>query len=178
MNYLSDDEDDKIVLEENQDEFNELEDEFNELEEEMDEETRQIIFNHIKDENDDGYMFMNKEDEGDKEDKKNKEKEKKNNKEKGKNPLSFQDLLDKEKEKAPKKWVSSRAEIKKPKINIIKQEKRQFKPRLPPFKTIVKERKVEEKQIENDDTNFPSLSTVQPKTVGKVDFAKLFQKKE
>jgi hypothetical protein len=167
MNYLSDDEDDKNVLEtnldqENQEEYDELEDE------EMDDETRQIIFNNIKDEDDNGYMFMNKESV-------EKQKEKKTNKKK---EVSFQDLLDKEKEKAPKKWVSSRTETKKPKINVVKEMKRQFKPRLPPFKTIVKEKKVEEKQIENNDTNFPSLTTVQPKIVGKVDFAKLFQKKE
>jgi hypothetical protein len=167
MNYLSDDEDDKNVLEtnidqENQEEFDELE------EEEMDDETRQIIFNHIKDEDDNSYMFMNKESVG-------KNKEKKPNKKK---EFSFQDLLEKEKEKAPKKWVSSRAETKKPKSNVVKEVKRQFKPRLPPFKTVIKEKKVEEKSVENNETNFPSLSTVETKTVAKVDFKKLFQKKE
>ena len=169
MNYLSDDEDDQNILENNQLNHEDQEEDYDELEEdEIDEETRQIIFNHIKDKNDDDIL-MNKE-----------PKEKKVKKEKkhiNKN-VSFQELLEKEKEKAPKKWVSSRSEIKKPKINIVKEEKRQFKPRLPPFKTLVKERKVEEKPVENNETNFPSLSTVQPKTVGKVDFAKLFQKKE
>lgn len=164
MNYLSDDEDDKNVLETNQDqeEFDELE------EEEMDDETRQIIFSHIKDEDDNGYMFMNKESV-------EKGKEKKSNKKK---EVSFQDLLEKEKGKAPKKWVSSRAETKKPKTNIVKEEKRQFKPRLPPFKMILREKKVEEKPVENNETNFPSLSTVQSKTVAKVDFKKILQRKE
>jgi hypothetical protein len=167
MNYLSDDEDDKNVLATNQDQENQ--EEFDELEEEeMDDETRQIIFSHIKDEDDNGYMFMNKESV-------EKGKEKKSNKKK---ELSFQDLLEKEKEKGPKKWISSRAETKKPKINIVKEVKRQFKPRLPPFKSVLKEKKVEEKPIENNETNFPSLSTVQSKTVAKVDFKKLLQRKE
>jgi hypothetical protein len=171
MNYLSDDEDDKNELRSNQDQENQ--EEYDELEdEEMDDETRQIIFNNIKDEDDNGYMFMNKESV---EKEKDKEKEKKTNKKKD---LSFQDLLDKEKEKAPKKWTSSRAETKKPKTNVVKEEKRQFKPRLPPFKMILKEKKVEEKPIENNETNFPSLSTVQTKTVAKVDFKKLLQRKE
>jgi len=165
MNYLSDDEDDENILESTQ----ENQEEFDELEEEMDDETRQIIFSHIKDENDNSYMFMNKEPV---------EKEKKEKKSNKKKECSFQDILDKEKEKAPKKWISSRAETKKPKINVVKEEKRQFKPRLPPFKSIIKEKKIEEKPVENNETNFPSLSTVQPKTVAKVDFKKLLQKKE
>ena len=133
MNYLSDDEHDEIIQEEENDIINN--------EEELDEETRNIIYNKVRDFNEDEFNFSKK-----------KESTNNNNKLK-KQVITLDDLLAKNK---PKKWESQRASNKK--TNVNKEEKRHFNPKLPPYRTMIKDRiKNESAKICVNDDDFPSL---------------------
>ena len=136
MEYLSDDEnkedDEKIMT---------FEEEY--PEEEIDEETRALIFNSIRD---DDIIIA-------------KPKEKKENKktQKADSTMSLKTFIEKPDPKN-KKWQSKRVEGKK--INgevITKVVRRQFNPRLPPFKLVRKEYKEQEVLNMNDESMFPSI---------------------
>jgi hypothetical protein len=145
MNYLSDDEDNTNVN---------TEPTFEELypEEEMDEEMIAIIRKHACKEvnNDFSYQVIEKNKE-----KPNLEKEKTNLKKKVK---TLKEYIKEEEDKQPKKWSSSRADNKKKINDTEKIIKRQFNPRLPPFRTIEKKQDFESK-INNLEEQFPNLIT-------------------
>jgi hypothetical protein len=136
MNYLSDDE---------HDETNDTiydEDDIINQNEELDEETRNIIYNKVRDFNEDEFNIS-------------KTKEPKNNNKPRKTTITLDFLLAKNKSK---KWESTRASNKKTNINSNKEEKRHFNPKLPPYRTIMKDRnKSESTKIEINDDTFPSL---------------------
>ena len=143
MEYLSDDEKDDGLNEEGQEELT-----FEEMypDEEMDEETRNIVFNTVVNDDDDYLFSMG-----------NKEKDKKKVKEKkGKKEVLLNDILSKAEEKS-KPWVSKRTEGKKTnKPLVIEVIRRKLSPRLPPYNTIKREEpKKEQTSLNNDD--FPSL---------------------
>jgi len=86
----------------------------------------------------------------------------KENKSTNKKSLSLNDLnnlIDKKLEdKKPKKWSSNRADSKKKNDDTPKIIKRQFNPRLPPFRIIEKKQEFEIK-INNLEEGFPNLIT-------------------
>ena len=130
MNYLSDDEHDETIQEDEDDIINQ--------EEELDEETRNIIYNKVRDFNEDEFIVS-------------KTKEPKNNNKVKKQTITLDDLLANNKSK---KWESTRANNKK----TTKEVKRHFNPKLPPYRTMIKDRiKNEPSKIEMNDDNFPSL---------------------
>jgi hypothetical protein len=117
-------------------------------EEELDDETRALIFSKSMeiDIDEDIYGFSKE--------KKDKKKDKKSS---NNNNMSIKQFIDKLDENKPKKWVSKRAETKRPLVE--KKEKaieRKFNPRLPPFKTLKKEVKPD-KIAEYTESNFPTL---------------------
>lgn len=147
MEYLSDDEKNEGLGEEGQEELT-----FEELypDEEMDEETRNLIFNTVINENDD-YLFSM----GSKDKKKGKDKNGKEKKEK--KVVLLNDLLSKTEEKS-KPWISKRTEGKKTnKPLVLEVIKRKFSPRLPPYNTIKREEPKKEQTSLNKD-EFPSLT--------------------
>jgi len=156
MNYLSDDEDNTNVN---------TEPTLEELypEEEMDEEMIAIIRKHACKEinNDYSYPIKDKEKtnlEKDNE-KTNLEIEKTNlKKDKLKKFKTLKEYIKEEEDKQPKKWSSSRADNKKKINDTEKIIKRQFNPRLPPFRTIEKKQEFESK-INNLEEQFPNLIT-------------------
>jgi len=118
-------------------------------EEELDDETRALIFSKTMeiDTDEDIYGFSKE--------KPDKKKDKKNNN--NNNTMTMKQFIDKLDENKPKKWVSKRAETKRPLVE--KKEKaieRKFNPRLPPFKTLKKEVKPD-KIAEYTEFNFPTL---------------------
>lgn len=152
MNYLSDDENDETQQIE---EFEELQDE------ELDEETRNMIFNKVRDYDDDDDFLS-----GSSKKKEEPKKQKNTQSQPKKKSMSLEELIAAQKESEPKKWESSRAESKKKKINIVKEVKRSFNPRLPPYKTMMKDKvKNETKKFENNEENFPSLGGISSKPV-------------
>ena len=133
MDYLSEDENDTNTQEELT---------FDEMypDEEMDEETMHLLLSKVKD-NDDLDGLTNS----------NKPKEKKTKILKKLKTLN--EVID---EITPKKWTSVRAANKKqPVIEVVKR--RQFNPKLPPYKLIQKDRKINEKLNIKDTTSFPDL---------------------
>jgi len=149
MNYLSDDEDNTNVN---------TEPTLEELypEEEMDEEMIAIIRKHACKEvnNDFSYQIIEKNKE-----KTNLEIEKPNlKKDKLKKIKTLKEYIKEEEDKQPKKWSSSRADNKKKINDTEKIIKRQFNPRLPPFRTIEKKQEFEFK-INNLEEQFPNLIT-------------------
>ena len=117
-------------------------------EEELDDETRALIFSKSMeiDIDEDIYGFSKI--------KTDKKKEKKNQQ---KDNMSLKQFIDKLDENKPKKWVSKRAETKRPLVE--KKEKtieRKFNPRLPPYKSLKKEVKPD-KIAEYTESNFPTL---------------------
>jgi len=148
MNYLSDDEDN--INETTEPTLEELY-----PEEEMDEEMITIIRKHACKEvnNDFSYQIIEKNKE-----KTNLEKEKPNlKKDKLKKNKTLTEYIKEEEEKKPKKWSSNRADSKK-KNDTEKIIKRQFNPRLPPFRIIEKKHEFETK-INNLEEGFPNLIT-------------------
>ncbi len=145
MNYLSDDEDNTNVN---------TEPTFDELypEEEMDEEMLAIIRKHANDKVDEDFSFSTKP----KEKPKQKTESKKEDSKQKKKVKTLEEYLKEEEAKKPKKWSSSRADNKKKVIDAEKSTKRQFSPRLPPFRTLEKKKQTESK-IDNSEENFPSL---------------------
>jgi len=149
MNYLSDDEDNTNVN---------TEPTLEELypEEEMDEEMIAIIRKHACKEvnNDFSYQVIEKNKE-----KTNLEIEKTNlKKDKLKKIKTLKEYIKEEEDKQPKKWSSSRADNKKKINDTEKIIKRQFNPRLPPFRAIEKKQEFETK-INNLEKEFPNLIT-------------------
>ena len=137
MEYLSDDEN----KEEEEEKIMTFEEEY--PEEELDEETIALIFNSIRD---DDIIIA-------------KPKEKKENKkpQKADNTMSLKTFNEKPDPKN-KKWQSKRVEGKK--INGEVKEKivrRQFNPRLRPYKLVRKEYKEQEVLNMNDESMFPSI---------------------
>jgi hypothetical protein len=117
-------------------------------EEELDDETRALIFSKSMeiDIDEDIYGFS-----------KEKNDKKKEKTKKQKDNMTIKQFIDKLDENKPKKWISKRAETKRPLIE--KKEKiveRKFIPRLPPFKTLKKEVKPD-KIAEYTESNFPTL---------------------
>jgi hypothetical protein len=117
-------------------------------EEELDDETRALIFSKSMeiDIDEDIYGFS-----------KVKTDKKKEKTKKQKDNMTIKQFIDKLDENKPKKWISKRAETKRPLIE--KKEKiveRKFNPRLPPFKTLKKEVKPD-KIAEYTESNFPTL---------------------
>lgn len=117
-------------------------------EEELDDETRALIFSKSMeiDIDEDIYGFS-----------KEKNDKKKEKTKKQKDNMTIKQFIDKLDENKPKKWISKRAETKRPLIE--KKEKiveRKFNPRLPPFKTLKKEVKPD-KIAEYTESNFPTL---------------------
>lgn len=154
MNYLSDDEDNTNVN---------TEPTLEELypEEEMDEEMIAIIRKHACKEinNDYSYPIKDKEKTNLEKEKTNLEIEKTNlKKDKLKKFKTLKEYIKEEEEKQPKKWSSSRADNKKKINDTEKIIKRQFNPRLPPFRTIEKKQEFESK-INNLEEQFPNLIT-------------------
>ena len=164
MNYLSDDENDETQQQQNLQDVDDFE------EDELDDETRRMIFNKIRNYDDDDDFLSGAS--------KKKEEPKKVQQPKKKS-MSLEELMAIQKENEPKKWESSRAESKKKKINIVKEVKRSFNPRLPPYKTMMKDKvKNETKKFENNEENFPSLgdmSKTKP-VVTKLNFKSLVKK--
>ena len=165
MNYLSDDENDETLQQQNLEEVDEIEDD------EIDEETRRIIFNSVRDPDDDDFFSgcIKKAEP-------KKSQPKKDNKKKS---MSLEEMVALQKQNEPKKWESTRAESKKKKINIVKEVKRSFNPRLPPYKTMIRDKvKTETKKIENNEENFPSLgvSAQLKPAVTKLNFKSLVKK--
>jgi len=147
MNYLSDDEDNTNVN---------TEPTLEELypEEEMDEEMIAIIRKHACKEINNDYSYPIKDKE-----KTNLDKEKPNlKKDKLKKIKTLKEYIKEEEDKQPKKWSSSRADNKKKINDTEKIIKRQFNPRLPPFRTIEKKQEFESK-INNLEEQFPNLIT-------------------
>jgi hypothetical protein len=147
MNYLSDDEDNTNVN---------TEPTLEELypEEEMDEEMIAIIRKHACKEINNDYSYPIKDKE-----KTNLEIEKPNlKKDKLKKNKTLKEYIKEEEDKQPKKWSSSRADNKKKINDTEKIIKRQFNPRLPPFRTIEKKQEFESK-INNLEEQFPNLIT-------------------
>jgi len=117
-------------------------------EEELDDETRALIFSKSMeiDIDEDIYGFS-----------KVKTDKKKEKTKKQKDNMTIKQFIDKLDENKPKKWISKRAETKRPLIE--RKEKiveRKFNPRLPPFKTLKKEVKPD-KIAEYTESNFPTL---------------------
>jgi len=165
MNYLSDDENDETQQQQNLDEVDEFEDD------ELDEETRRIIFNSVRDPDDDDFLSGCA-----KKTEPKKSQPKKDNKKKS---MSLEEMLALQKQNEPKKWESTRAESKKKKINIVKEVKRSFNPRLPPYKTMMRDKvKSETKKFENNEENFPSLgeSSQSKPVVTKLNFKSIIKK--
>jgi hypothetical protein len=147
MNYLSDDEDNTNVN---------TEPTLEELypEEEIDEEMIAIIRKHACKEINNDYSYPIKDKE-----KTNLDKEKPNlKKDKLKKIKTLKEYIKEEEDKQPKKWSSSRADNKKKINDTEKIIKRQFNPRLPPFRTIEKKQEFESK-INNLEEQFPNLIT-------------------
>ena len=125
---------------------------------EMDEETRRIVFSHLKSsENLDDYFTRN-----DQVPIKKSKRKKKQNKDRKKNSLSEFIRLEEEKAEAnkPKKWSSKRFNDKKNKLGISKEKviKRKFNPRLPPPNHLTfKKKEIEKASDINDKQSFPSL---------------------
>jgi len=167
MNYLSDDEDNTNVN---------TEPTLEELypEEEMDEEMIAIIRKHACKEINNDYSYPIKDKEKTNLEKDNektnlekdnektnleKDNEKTNlKKDKLKKFKTLKEYIKEEEEKQPKKWSSSRADNKKKINDTEKIIKRQFNPRLPPFRTIEKKQEFESK-INNLEEQFPNLIT-------------------
>jgi hypothetical protein len=149
MNYLSDDEDNTNVN---------TEPTLEELypEEEMDEEMIAIIRKHACKEINNDYSYPIKDKEKTNLEKDN---EKTNlKKDKLKKFKTLKEYIKEEEEKQPKKWSSSRADNKKKINDTEKIIKRQFNPRLPPFRTIEKKQEFESK-INNLEEQFHNLIT-------------------
>ena len=145
MNYLSDDEDN--INETTEPTLEELY-----PEEEMDEEMIAIIRKHACKEVNNDFSYQIKE-------KTNLEKEKPNlKKDKLKKNKTLKEYIKEEEDKQPKKWSSSRADNKKKINDTEKIIKRQFNPRLPPFRIIEKKQEFETK-INNLEEEFPNLIT-------------------
>jgi len=136
MDYLSDDEEKK----------DEQELTFDEMypEEEMDDELKAIIFGRVIDVEQD-YSIL----EG-------KPKEKKKKGKTVKPIVTLEDALKEDEKNKPKKWTSAKAEAKKPTVKETKP-KRQFRPKLPPYRSVHKFK--EEKEVIDISNNnlFPSL---------------------
>ncbi|NBT86520.1 MAG: hypothetical protein EBT45_08540 [Alphaproteobacteria bacterium] len=134
MDYLSDDEEKK----------DEQELTFDEMypDEEMDDELKQIIFNNTVEHD---YSILAE-----------KQKEKKKKEKKVKQIVTLEDALKEDEKNKPKKWTSAKAEAKKPAVKELKP-KRQFRPRLPPYRSVHKLK--EEKEVIDicDNKLFPSL---------------------
>ena len=144
MNYLSDDEDDTNI--DTEPTFDEL---YPQFDEEIDEEMMEIIKKHASKEENFSYQIIEKEKTILQKDNLKKDKLKKNK--------TLTEFIKEEEEKKPKKWSSNRADSKK-KNDTEKIIKRQFNPRLPPFRTIEKKQDFESK-INNLEEQFPNLIT-------------------
>lgn len=145
----SDYEDNNLNDEENDE--NEENDEENdeESDNETDEEIMAIIQNHITHKINEDFYFIPDETPKKKEENKQKKKVK-----------TLDDYIKEEETTKPKKWASGRAEIKKKVNDIEKISKRNFRPRLPPFRTLEKKKysisMFDESLIQNEES-FPSL---------------------
>jgi hypothetical protein len=144
MNYLSDDEDDTNI--DTEPTFDEL---YPQFDEEIDEEMMEIIKKHASKEEKFSYQIIEKEKTILQKDNLKKDKLKKNK--------TLTEFIKEEEEKKPKKWSSNRADSKK-KNDTEKIIKRQFNPRLPPFRIIEKKHEFETK-INNLEEEFPNLIT-------------------
>jgi hypothetical protein len=144
MNYLSDDEDDTNI--DTEPTFDEL---YPQFDEEIDEEMMEIIKKHASKEENFSYQIIEKEKTILQKDNLKKDKLKKNK--------TLTEFIKEEEEKKPKKWSSNRADSKK-KNDTEKIIKRQFNPRLPPFRIIEKKHEFETK-INNLEEEFPNLIT-------------------
>lgn len=166
MNYLSDDENDETQQQQNLEEVDDFE------EDELDDETRRMIFNKVRDYDDDDDFLAGSA-------KKVEPKKSQPKKDTKKKSMSLEEMLALQKQNEPKKWESTRAESKKKKINIVKEVKRSFNPRLPPYKTMMRDKvKSETKKFENNEENFPSLgeSSQSKPVVTKLNFKSLVKK--
>ena len=143
MNYLSDDEDNINV--DTEPTFDEL---YPQFDEEIDEEMLTIIKKHACKEVNFSYQIIEKTIL--QKDNLKKDKLKKNK--------TLTEFIKEEEEKKPKKWSSSRADSKKKNDDTPKIIKRQFNPRLPPFRIIEKKHEFETK-INNLEVGFPNLIT-------------------
>ena len=128
---------------------------------EMDEDTRRIVFDHVRLTKMTESTFF-QDGEGPK--KKSKKRKKKNNSNKGKNLLDFMsDLESKEQEGKPRKWRSKRFNEKKEKLGISKEKvvRRRFNPRLPiPTQLTFKKKDIVTVKVEFDEESFPTLETL------------------
>jgi hypothetical protein len=136
MDYLSDDEEKK---EEQELTFDEMY-----PDEEMDDELKAIIFGHVNDVEQDYSVLAEK------------PKEKKKKEKKVKTVVTLEDALKEDEKNKPKKWTSAKAEAKKPAVKEMKP-KRQFRPRLPPYRSIHKFKEEKEVVDISDNKLFPSL---------------------
>ena len=143
MNYLSDDEDNINV--DTEPTFDEL---YPQFDEEIDEEMLTIIKKHACKEVNFSYQIIEKTIL--QKDNLKKDKLKKNK--------TLTEFIKEEEEKKPKKWSSTRADSKKKNDDTPKIIKRQFNPRLPPFRIIEKKHEFETK-INNLEEGFPNLIT-------------------
>ena len=120
-----------------------------ESDEETDEEIMNIIQNHITHKINDDLYFISDEIPKKKEENKQKKKVK-----------TLDDYIKEDESTKPKKWASDRAENKKKVIDIEKIYKRNFRPRLPPFRTIERKKysiSMFDDSIINNEESFPSL---------------------
>lgn len=147
MNYLSDDDDEDNINVDTEPTFDEL---YPQFEEEIDEEMMEIIKKHASKEVNFSYQIIEKEKTILQKDNLKKDKLKKNK--------TLTEFIKEEEEKKPKKWSSSRADSKKKNDDTPKIIKRQFNPRLPPFRIIEKKHEFETK-INNLEEGFPNLIT-------------------
>ena len=142
-NNLNDEENDEENDKENDEENDE------ESDNETDEEIMAIIQNHITNSINEKIYFIPEETPKKKEENKQKKKVK-----------TLDDYIKEEESTKPKKWASGRAEIKKKVNDIEKISKRNFRPRLPPFRTLEKKKysisMFDESLIQNEES-FPSL---------------------
>jgi hypothetical protein len=145
MNYLSDDEDNTNTPTEPT--FDEL---YPQFDEEIDEEMMEIIKKHANKEDNFSYQVIEKEKTILQKDNLKKDKLKKNK--------TLTEFIKEEEDKKPKKWSSNRADNKKKNDDTPKIIKRQFNPRLPPFRIIEKKHEIETK-INNLEEGFPNLIT-------------------
>ena len=136
MSHLSDDENVEETVE-----ILTFEDEY--PEEELDEETRAACYNFISEEEIPLYKEKEKKEKGKKVDKNA--------------SMSLKDFIEKNEVKT-KKWQSKRVESKKS-TGEVKEKvvKRQFNPRLPPYKLVKKEYTTKEVLNLNDESMFPEI---------------------
>ena len=147
----SEHEDNNLNDEENDEENNEESDKEtdDETDDETDEEIMAIIQNHITNSINEKFYFISDETPKKKEETKQKKKIK-----------TLDDYIKEDESTKPKKWASGRAENKKKVNDIEKISKRNFRPRLPPFRTLERKKysisMFDESIIQNEES-FPSL---------------------